>query len=247
MSRILVTGSEGFIGRRVVTALLERGHAVVGFDAPSDVLDVGQLADVPLCDAAIHLAASKHAPYGEDHPAEVADLNVRGTANVVEAVPRVVLASTCKAAAPITAYGASKLIAERIVLNAGGTVVRLVNVLGSSGSVTDIWGQVPADWPLPVTETERMFISPEQATRLLVDALDYAPGKYIPAGYLTLTPAELAAREHPGRPTGVVPLRRGDRPVERLLNDFEHAGPPTVQGTQLVTDCWEQVSQQVLT
>ena len=50
-----------------------------------------------------------------------------------------IFASTCKAADPITSYGASKLICERIILNSGGTVVRFVNVFDTSHSVTKIW------------------------------------------------------------------------------------------------------------
>src|SRR4051812_30487877 len=120
--------------------LEQRGHEAVGADLDRSVLSPGFASDA---DAAVHLAAHKFAGMGEELPEEVAHLNIVGTGNVVRAVPKVVLASTCKAAAPITCYGASKLIAERIVLNAGGTVVRLVNVLGSSGSVTQIWDALP--------------------------------------------------------------------------------------------------------
>jgi FlaA1/EpsC-like NDP-sugar epimerase len=242
--RVLVTGSSGFLGVRVVKLLLDRGRQVVGFDHPQDVLDRGQLERLPWCDAAVHLAAHKHAPYGEDHPAEVADLNVRGTDNVCKAAPRVVLASTCKAAAPVTCYGASKLIAERIVLNAGGTVVRLVNVLGSTGSVTDVWAQVPAEDPLPVTDCERMFIDPDRAATLLVDALDFPPGRYAPRVDGTCTVSDLAGELYPGRATVPVPLRNGDRPVERLTNDFERT---TVLDDRVVqiADCWERVTHPV--
>jgi FlaA1/EpsC-like NDP-sugar epimerase len=231
--RVLVTGSNGFLGRRVMRLLLAEGHDAVGADLDHSVLSPnfhGHEAD-----AAIHLAAHKHAGHGEEHPAEVADLNVRGTQNVVNAVPRVVLASTCKAAAPVTCYGASKLIAERIVLNAGGTVVRLVNVLGSSGSVTEIWDALPRKASLPVTDTERMYITPDQAARLLVDALGFEPGRYAPTDFERLTTVELAGRLHPGRRTHWIPLRRGDRPVERLTNQYE-----VLDKDGRIWDCWER-------
>ena len=220
--RVLVTGSNGFLGQRVMRLLVERGHDPVGADLDHSVLSPSFAAD---CDAAIHLAAHKHAGMGEEYPAEVAELNIVGTANVVKAVPKVVLASTCKAAAPITAYGASKLIAERIVLNAGGTVVRLVNVLGSSGSVTEIWDAIPPDDPLPVTETVRMYITPERAASLLVDALELEPGRYAPSDFERLRTLELAHRLHPGRSIWMVPLRDGDRPVEVLTNLYETCVP----------------------
>jgi FlaA1/EpsC-like NDP-sugar epimerase len=143
--RILVTGSSGYVGRRVVHQLNDRGALVVPYDLPDDVTDQQRVSTVATyCDWCVHLAAHKHAPAGETDPVAVADVNVRGTAAVVAAFgERVVLASTCKAADPATVYGASKLIAERIVLNAGGRVVRFVNVLGSSGSVLDLWARVP--------------------------------------------------------------------------------------------------------
>lgn len=235
--RILVTGSSGFIGRRLVALVQARGGTVIECDVDQDVMSLDWLATIE-ADAALHAAAHKHAGMGEQHPAEVAELNIVGTHNVVRAVPKVVLASTCKAANPITAYGASKLIAERDVLNAGGTVVRLVNVLGSTGSVTEIWDQVPAREPLPVTDTHRMFMEPDEAARLLVRALTLPSGRYAPDGRELITMLELARRLHPGRPVRPVPLRNGDRPVERLLNDYEHtiaAG----DGVLRIVDCWE--------
>ena len=234
--RVLVTGSNGFIGQRVMALLDHHGHEAVGADLDHSVLSPGFASDA---DAAIHLAAHKHAGHGEEHPAEVAELNITGTANVVRAVPKVILASTCKAAAPVTAYGASKLIAERVVLNAGGSVVRLVNVLGSTGSVLEIWERLPKDQPLPVTETVRMFITPERAAEMLVQALGLEPGRYGPDRPETLTLTELANRLYPGRKTRRMSLRRGDRPVERLLNDLE-VGVPVGDGLVRIFDRWER-------
>jgi FlaA1/EpsC-like NDP-sugar epimerase len=47
---------------------------------------------------------------------------------------KLTLTSTDKACYPINAYGQSKALAEKIVLNAGHTVCRYGNVLGSRGS-----------------------------------------------------------------------------------------------------------------
>jgi hypothetical protein len=132
--RVVVTGGDGYLGRRCVALLRAAGADPVSFDHPLDVLDREAIEDAAVPGAwCLHLAAHKHAPAGEDLPATVADLNVRGAQHVAETFgDRVVIASTCKAADPMTVYGASKLIAERIVLNSGGRVARLVNVLGSS-------------------------------------------------------------------------------------------------------------------
>jgi FlaA1/EpsC-like NDP-sugar epimerase len=225
--RIVVTGGDGYLGRRIVALLNALGARPVVFDAPADVLNREQLATI--ADPAtwcLHLAAHKHAPAGEDLPGIVADLNVRGTQYVVDAFgDRVVVASTCKAADPMTVYGASKLIAERIALNAGGRVVRLVNVLGSSGSVLSLWSLYPAARPLPVTDNLRMWMTAREAAHLLVATLDFPTGRYVPAVDPPEPVALLAERAYPGRAIEWVPQRRGDRERERLIAEYEVAFP----------------------
>lgn len=235
MSRVLVTGSAGFIGTRVCELLKSKGHAVIECDVNEDITSP---TFNPLADVAIHLAANKYATDAEANPYEACTLNIEATQAVLAKVPKVILASTCKAADPITAYGASKLICERMVLNAGGTAVRLVNVLGSSGSVTHIWDAVPKDQPLPVTDCIRMFIQPDEAAALLVKAIDLPSGRYAPQTVKVLDVDRLAQRTHPNRATVRVPLRFGDRPVERLTNEYEQAIP--YMGVTRIVDCWEQ-------
>jgi FlaA1/EpsC-like NDP-sugar epimerase len=245
--RVLVTGSRGFVGQLVMAELERRGHTALACDVDEGAGDIlSEFWDPPQCDAVIHLAADKYAGVGEEFPARTADLNVRGTQHVVDNRwdARVVLASTCKAAAPITCYGASKLIAERIVLNAGGTVLRLVNVLGSSGSVTDVWDDVPESEPLPVTECVRMWMRASDAARLLVRALGLYPGRYAPArsGYRERTPEDVAAELYPGREVVTVPLRRGDRPIEKLTNEYEQR-VGTGSSFDQILDVWERESR----
>lgn len=231
--KVIVTGSAGFIGQRVCSLLGERGYGVIECDLGENVLKFCP----PRADAVIHLAANKYATDGEVNPYTVARFNIDATAAVLDWAPRVVLASTCKAANPITCYGASKLICERMVLNYGGTVLRLVNVLGSTGSVTDIWDAVPEDEPLPVTSCYRLFITPEDAVRLLVDALDLPPGRYGPRAATGHHMDTVAAIAHPKRPRKRVPLRVGDRPKERLVGEYERCEP---HGDFLrILDAWE--------
>ena len=57
-------------------------------------------------------------------------LNIISTTNIAKLnVKKIILGSTCKAANPITSYGASKLICERIVLNKGGNELDLLMYL----------------------------------------------------------------------------------------------------------------------
>jgi FlaA1/EpsC-like NDP-sugar epimerase len=235
-SRVIVTGSAGFVGWRVCSQLRDRGCDVIECDRDEDVLS---WVAPPVADAVIHLAANKYATQAEANPYEVCRFNIDATAAAIR-LGRVILASTCKAADPITCYGASKLICERMVLNAGGTVVRLVNVLGSTGSVVNIWAALPEEEPLPVTDCVRMFLEPEDAARLLVDALDLPPGRYAPAHVPVLTMDELAAMLHPSRAIVEMPLRVGDRPEERLLNEYEQRYAASAPGFVQILDRWEQ-------
>jgi FlaA1/EpsC-like NDP-sugar epimerase len=220
VSIVLVTGSDGHLAGYVIPLLKQRGHKVCRMDLPDhDVTDLAAFRRFVGADACIHLAGLKYADRAELDPLPTVDVNVRGTANVVAVFgARCVVASTCKAADPETVYGASKLIAERIALEAGARVVRLVNVLGSPGSVTDIWAQVSPDEPLPVCDATRLCIFPDYAARLFVDVLDWPTGRYAPSGPTVRVTHmdDIAARLYPGRDLMRVSLRRGDRQHERL-------------------------------
>ena len=66
-------------------------------------------------DLIFHLAADKRATTGEELPAEVSMQNILSTRNVCRLkFKKIIFASTCKAADPITSYGASKLILSLI-------------------------------------------------------------------------------------------------------------------------------------
>lgn len=235
--KVLLTGAGGFIGQRVHRTLTDDGHKVVPCDVADDILSHAWVEQMrrQTFDRCIHLAAHKYATTAEEFPEQVADLNIRGTANVVRASGcPVILASTCKAADACTVYGASKLIAERIVLNANGVVIRLVNVLGSTGSVLPIWEGI--EGPLPVTDCKRMWISEKRAVGLFRHALFLGSGRYAPNVPAPSPVAEVAREHYPGRSLVSVPLRRGDRPVERLVGEYEKAVP--FGGLERIVDCW---------
>lgn len=212
-----VTGAAGSIGK----ALMEQLAGAVGTDLDVDVTDSEQVAsflwsqDFPI-DVVFHCAGAKHAPQGELDPYAVAHTNIIGTKNIIDTGIPVVLASTCKAADPETAYGASKLIAERMVLNAGGWVARFFNVPDTSGNVFQIWSETPEDEPLLVTPCRRYFITLNQAVDLIVRLPSLPSGRY------TVNPGEpvwiedYARRLYPERKIHHMPPRRGDRLIEPL-------------------------------
>ncbi len=89
------------------------------------------------CDAIIHLGAIVKIPYCESHPHQAIRVNILGTMNVCQAaklhrIP-IVFASTFAAKKPVNVYGLTKSIGEKLILDAGGVVLRLANVYGGIG------------------------------------------------------------------------------------------------------------------
>lgn len=89
--KILVTGSEGLIGRTLCPLLIARGHEVVHMDIAlngraSDVVDNEAVTEhLQGCDGVIHLAACSRVVWGEKDPFKCALTNVYGTLGVVAA------------------------------------------------------------------------------------------------------------------------------------------------------------------
>src|SRR5919198_1706634 len=146
------------------TATLERFDHVL-----CDVREPGRLerelaAAKP--DVVFHLAAYKHVDWAEVFPEEFVDTNLHGSWNVLRAaeaagVDTVVVASTDKAALAQSFYGRTKRFMEQLTAfaarraGAQRTAVRLVNVLGSAGSASEIFlRQARADDPVTLTVGE---------------------------------------------------------------------------------------------
>lgn len=131
-----------------------------------------------------HAAAHKHVPLMECNVEEAITNNVIGTRNVVQVsinfeVERFVLISTDKAVKPINVYGATKRLAEMIVIDSAQrtglafTVVRFGNVLGSRGSVVPLFkSQIARGGPVLIThpEMERYFMTIPEAVHLVLQA-----------------------------------------------------------------------------
>ena len=104
--RILVTGSEGFLGKVLCRQLRNDSHEVVGYDIAigSDILDSVQLRTAMAdCDVCIHLAAIADLYIAEHQPELARNLNINATKSLLEIAEqldvRVLFAST------VCAYG----------------------------------------------------------------------------------------------------------------------------------------------
>jgi len=232
--KALITGAYGSIGTALTHRLEAYGIPVIATDV--GLMDVTCPADVSLVvaetrpDVIFHLAGAKHAPDGETDPRTTYEINITGTRNVLDAAAahgcHVVTASTGKAADPETVYGASKLIAERMTLNAGGSVARFFNVRESSGNVFRIWEQIPESEPLPVAPCLRYFISIDQAVDLLLHAAAHQ-GRFAVDPGRSLSMWSVARKLYPTRRLAEIPPRRGDRIIEPLCaisESFERLG-----------------------
>jgi len=190
-------------------------------------------------DIVVHAAAMKQIPTCEEHPKEAVETNIIGTQHValaaIDAGVRCgVFLSTDKAAAPNTHYGATKLAAERLWVNANvyaaGTRTKLCatrygNVIGSRGSVIPVFErQALEGGPLTITDPtmSRFWMKIEESVELVETALRFTRGgevfiPKVPASSI-LTLAEAVA---PGVPWITTGIRRGEKLHETLVTEDE--------------------------
>jgi FlaA1/EpsC-like NDP-sugar epimerase len=188
-----------------------------------------------------HAGAFKHVTLMEMNPFSVAANNVLGTRILADAAAvagsrQLVMLSTDKAVAPCSLMGASKRLAELLVLAPHpGTLrtsaVRLGNVLGSSGSVVPLFlRQISQGGPVTVShpDVRRYFLTMTEA----VEALLYAASPHCPEGLLAPQPGSpmpvldlakflIAQQSTQNIPIVFTSLRPGDKMEESLISAEE--------------------------
>jgi hypothetical protein len=199
---------------------------------------LGNAADVALVEhifaahrprIVFHAAAYKHVPLMEEQPLAAIANNIFATETLTMAAAanhaRLILLSTDKAVEPASVMGATKRVAEQIVLAAGGTVLRLGNVLASRDSVAELFAgkslwAAPSPSPIPppaATSSPSMkpstcFSSPPRIPHPPLLAPDLPATHYISdlAHFMVreLAPGAKCHRFHPPRP--------GDKIAEQL-------------------------------
>lgn len=204
-----------------------------------DVRDASRVMDaVRGCDTVVHAAAMKRVETCEADPTEAVATNVIGTGNVARAcvergIRRAILLSTDKAAEPNTLYGFTKATAERLWtqynVHAAGLPTRFAatrygNVLGSTGSVLEIWRAQKAQGAVSVTDPRmtRFWMSMGEAVDLVTLALRELRGGeiYVPKiGALAVVElARLMCGPAEVRYTGIRP---GEKLHETLVTEHE--------------------------
>ncbi len=193
-----------------------------------------------------HAAAHKHVPLMEANPADAVTNNVIGTSHMVQVaaqshVERFVLISTDKAVQPSSIYGATKRMAEMLVLDAARrsklpfTVVRFGNVLGSRGSIIPLFkAQIARGGPLTITHPDmrRFFMTIPEAVYLVLQAASMGRGgeAFVLNMGEPIRIVDLA--EDLIRLSGLEPNRdieivfTGTRPGEKLTEELWDAGTP---------------------
>jgi len=169
---ILITGAGGSLGQEFIKQLYKY-HYLIAIDnnewSIAEIRDkypkvkflledfVEWKFDQDPVDLIIHCAAYKHINLGEDNVNSFIDNNIIKTRKLfAEAYKNnadILFISTDKAVEPISLYGFTKAIGERLAKHYNGYVARLGNILLSSGSVIPIWeNSIQNNKPIPITD-----------------------------------------------------------------------------------------------
>lgn len=211
--RVLLIGGTGSVGSILVDELIRFGFTniqVLARDetkhgqlrATSDIYKkiitpvIGDVRNITSlehsvrnADIIIDAAAMKHVWYCEHYPGEAYQTNVVGVQNLITLCERyghktLIYISSDKAANPSTAYGASKMMGERIIRAAAEKnttcqygIVRFGNVLFSRNSVLDMVRQgIDKNKTVSLVEepVSRFVMTKQQASSLVLDAINFA-------------------------------------------------------------------------
>ena len=140
----------------------------------------------------IHAAALKHVDLCEYNPIEAVETNINGSKNIITAaldchVPKVLGISSDKAVHPISLYGATKLVMEKLFIEANVYGKSLFSCIrygnfGGRGSILPLWYQQLTEGnPLTVTDKDmtRFCITLESVSRFVLTCIDIMKGNEI--------------------------------------------------------------------
>jgi len=259
---VLVTGGTGSFGKKFAEVMLkdhrpkrlivfsrdelkqhEMRHA--GFDHANLRYFIGDVRDVDRLrramhgvDVVVHAAALKQVPACEYNPIEAVLTNVMGARNVIDAaldtgVKKVLTISTDKAVNPVNLYGATKLVAEKLFVQANayrGTgptcfaCVRYGNVVGSRGSVVPLFLDQRKDGKLTVTDPRmtRFWLTVEQGVEFVINCIEQMRGGEVFVPKVSSTNImDLAEAVAPDCEVERIGIRPGEKLHEVLISSDE--------------------------
>jgi UDP-N-acetylglucosamine 4,6-dehydratase/5-epimerase len=260
-SCVMVTGGTGSFGNKLVEIMLGKYHPrrlvifsrdelkqsemMARFSDQSLRFFVGDVRDrerleraMHGVDVVFHAAALKQIPSCEYNPFEAIQTNVMGTKNVIDAaidqgVKRVMAISTDKAVGPVNLYGATKLCAEKLVVqgnaygHARGTAfaaVRYGNVIGSRGSVIPLFRAQRATGAVTVTDPKmtRFWIHLEQGVEFAIrSAAIMRGGEIFVPKIPSMRMMDLVETVAPGCRVEFIGVRPGEKLHEILISEDE--------------------------
>jgi UDP-N-acetylglucosamine 4,6-dehydratase len=259
---ILVTGGTGSFGRKFVEIMLRdyqpqrlvvlsrdelKQHEMraSGFDHSSMRYFIGDVRDVERLKRAfsgvtvvVHAAALKQVPACEYNPFEAIQTNIMGGRNVIDAaldegVRRILALSTDKAVNPINLYGATKLCAEKMFVQANAyagaketrfSCARYGNVVGSRGSVIPVFLDQKRRGKVTITDPRmtRFWLTLEQGVRFVIRCLEQMHGGEIFVPKIpSMRLVDLAETVAPGCQVEYIGIRPGEKLHEVLVSEDE--------------------------
>jgi len=259
---VLVTGGTGSFGKKFAEIILREYHPrrliifsrdelkqhemrELGFKDSSIRYFIGDVRDVERLgrafhdvDIVVHAAALKQVPACEYNPIEAVLTNVMGARNVIEAaldteVRQVLALSTDKAVNPVNLYGATKLVAEKLFVQANAyrgkgptrfSCVRYGNVVGSRGSVIPIFQQQRKNGRITITDSRmtRFWITLDQGVRFVIKAIEQMHGGEVFVPKIpSMSLEDLVSALAPGCVTESIGIRPGEKLHEVLVSEDE--------------------------
>lgn len=259
---VLVTGGTGSFGKKFIEIMLREYHPAKvivfsrdelkqhemrasGFDHPNLRYFIGDVRDLPRLrrafdnvDVVVHTAALKQVPACEYNPMEAVKTNILGTSNVIDAaldagVKKVLALSTDKAVNPVNLYGATKLAAEKLVVQsnyyAGDKDTRLSctrygNVVGSRGSVVPVFLKQRNNGCITITDERmtRFWISLDQGARFVIRCIEQMHGGEVFVPKIpSMAIMDLAQVVAPDTRVEITGIRPGEKLHEVLISEDE--------------------------
>src|SRR5436309_12393526 len=259
---VLVSGGTGSFGRKFVEVMLRECHPeklvvfsrdelkqhdmrTTGFDDPTLRYFIGDVRDAQRLERAlsgvsvvVHAAALKQVPACEYNPFEAIQTNIIGGRNVIDAainqgVRRILALSSDKAVNPINLYGATKLCAEKMFVQANAyagaqdtrfSCARYGNVVGSRGSVIPVFLEQRKRGRITVTDPRmtRFWITLEQGVKFVVGCMERMHGGEI---FVPKIPSmkliDMAQAVDPDCQIDCVGIRPGEKLHEVLVSEVE--------------------------